>query len=81
MSNYEFGPALQGELDYRGDTLRRAAEEYRLARQARRARRAARSTRQPVPVRTPTVRPAPASPAEASSEPAGSVESPVARAA
>jgi hypothetical protein len=81
MSIYHYGFALDAELDYRRDALRRDARAHRLARQARRA---ARSTRQPAAGRTLAVQPAPAG-AGTSTQPApqgaGSVEHPVTRAA
>ena len=42
MSTPYYGPALDSELTYRRDTLRREAAESRLARQARRAARTGR---------------------------------------
>lgn len=42
MSDYFYGPALDTELAYRRDMLRREAAESRLARQARRAARTGR---------------------------------------
>jgi hypothetical protein len=39
MSNYQYGPALGSELDYRQAHFRQEAADYRLARQARRAAR------------------------------------------
>jgi hypothetical protein len=42
MSAYYYGPALDTELDYRRDALRREASEHRLAQQARRAARTGR---------------------------------------
>jgi hypothetical protein len=42
MSTYYYGPALDSELEYRRDGLRRDAAQHRLARQARRAARTAR---------------------------------------
>lgn len=38
MSTFYYGPALDGELDYRRDTLREDAAAHRLARQARSGR-------------------------------------------
>ena len=82
MSNYYYGPALDGELDYRRDALRHDAALHRLARQARRTNRGAiaHSTRQPALTRTAAVRPATAD-AGVSTQPAGCVERPAARAA
>ena len=42
MSDYYYGPALDTELAYRRDALRRDAVEHRLARLARRAAKARR---------------------------------------
>lgn len=39
MSGYYYGPALETELDYRRDALRREASEHRLAQQGRRTAR------------------------------------------
>lgn len=81
MSNYHYGFALDAEMDYRRDALRRDARAYRLA---RKARRAVRSTRQPGTGRTTTVQPAPAATGtstQPATQGAGSVEHPSARAA
>lgn len=42
MSDYYYGPALNAELDYRRDVLRRSASDHRLVRLARKAARAER---------------------------------------
>ena len=76
MTNFHYGFALDAELDYRRESLRRTAQAHRLGRKAR-------STHQPVGGRIATVQPAPAT--GTSTQPAtqgtGSVEQPAARAA